>query len=60
MKINPNQLIVTKADKANTLIILHKNDYNNKIEELITNNDYTKLLHDNTTKTTGTQQCGFN
>jgi hypothetical protein len=24
----PNQLIITKADKGNTLIILHKDDYN--------------------------------
>jgi hypothetical protein len=52
MKINQNQLIVTKADKDSTLVILHKDDYNNKIEEFITNNNYTKLLHDITNKGT--------
>jgi hypothetical protein len=32
-KTNQNQLIITKTDKGNTLIILHKDDYNNKIKE---------------------------
>jgi hypothetical protein len=26
-KLNHNQLLVTKADKSNTLIIIHKDDY---------------------------------
>jgi hypothetical protein len=47
-KEEQNQLIVTKADKGNTLVILHKEDYNNKVEELITNNYYTKLPHETT------------
>jgi hypothetical protein len=42
MKINQNHLIKTKADEGNTLIILHKDEYNNKIEEFITKNNYTK------------------
>jgi hypothetical protein len=49
-KINQNQLIITKADKRNTLIILYKNDYNNKIEEFITRINFTKLPHDITNK----------
>jgi hypothetical protein len=49
-KINQNQLIVTKADKGNTLVILHRDDYNNKIEEFITKNNFTKLPHDITSK----------
>jgi hypothetical protein len=49
-KINQNQLIATKADKGNTLVILHKDDYKNKIEEFITQNDFTKLPHDITNK----------
>jgi hypothetical protein len=35
-----------KADKGNTLVILHKEDYNSKVEEFITNYSYTKLSHD--------------
>jgi hypothetical protein len=42
-KINQNQLIVTKANKGNTLVILRKVEYNNKIEEFITQNNFTKL-----------------
>jgi riboflavin synthase len=45
-KINKNQLIVTKAGKGNTLVILHKDNYNNKIKEFITNNNYIKLPYD--------------
>jgi hypothetical protein len=49
-KIEQNQLIMTKADKSSTLVILHKEDYNNKVEGFITNNNYTKLSHDITNK----------
>jgi hypothetical protein len=35
IKINQNQLIVTKYDKSNTLVILYQRDYN-KTEEFIT------------------------
>jgi hypothetical protein len=44
-KINQNQLIITKTDEGNTLVILHKNDNNNKIEEIITKNNFTTLPH---------------
>jgi hypothetical protein len=49
-KINQNQLITTKADEGNTLVTLHKDDYNNTIEEFITKNNFTKLPYDITTK----------
>jgi hypothetical protein len=45
-KINQNQLIITKADKGNTLVILYKDDYNKKIKEFIEKNNFTKLPHD--------------
>jgi hypothetical protein len=32
----PKQLILTKADKRNILVLLYKDDYNNKIEEFLT------------------------
>jgi hypothetical protein len=35
-KRNQNKSIVTKADIGNTVVILNKEDYNNKIEEFIT------------------------
>jgi hypothetical protein len=49
-KINQNQLVVTKADKGKTLVMLHKDDYNNKIEEFITNNNYMTLPCNTTNK----------
>jgi hypothetical protein len=33
-KINQNKVIAAKADIGNTLVVLNKEDYNNKIEEL--------------------------
>jgi hypothetical protein len=41
---------VTKADKENTLVIMYKEDYNSKVGEFITNNNYTKLTYDITNK----------
>jgi hypothetical protein len=49
LKICQNQLTITKADKGNTLVIMYKEDYNNKIEEFITKNNFIKL-HDITKK----------
>jgi hypothetical protein len=51
MKINQNQSIVTKADKGSALVILHKDEYDNKIQEFITNNCTELLvLHNVTSK----------
>jgi hypothetical protein len=41
---------VTKADKGNTLVIMYKEDYNSKVGEFITSNNYIKLTHDITNK----------
>jgi hypothetical protein len=47
IKLNQNQLIVTKSDKGNSLVILYQRDYEyiNRIEEFITQNKFTKLPH---------------
>jgi hypothetical protein len=49
-KLASNQLIVAKADKGNTLIIMKVEEYNNKIEDFINNNNFTKLTCDITNK----------
>jgi hypothetical protein len=50
-KINQNKLIITKHDKGNALLIIHKDDNYNKIEEFIDNNNYHKtfLINNNST-----------
>ena len=49
-KLTAAKAIVTKADKGNSLIILPENDYNNKVQDFITNNNFTLLPHDITKK----------
>jgi hypothetical protein len=44
-----NNPIVTKANKGNTLVIMHKNDYHQKINDFITQNQFVKI-EDNYTK----------
>jgi hypothetical protein len=44
-KINQNQQIITKADKGKTLVMLHKEEYNNRIEDFITKISFTELSH---------------
>jgi predicted HAD superfamily phosphohydrolase YqeG len=41
-----NHLIITKADKDNTLVTMHEHEYNEKVEEFISNNNFTKLSQD--------------
>jgi hypothetical protein len=48
--IEQNQLVITKADKGNTLVIIHKDEYHNKIQEFINNNNFNKLPSDITNK----------
>jgi Tfp pilus assembly pilus retraction ATPase PilT len=38
-----NNLTITKSDKGNTLIIIDINHYNQKIDNCIANNKYTKI-----------------
>jgi hypothetical protein len=49
-KLISNQLILTEANKGNTLIILKEEECNNKIENFINNNYFTKLARDITNK----------
>jgi hypothetical protein len=49
-KIKQNQLIVRKADKGNTLVIIHEDEYYLKIDNFITHNHFEKLLHNITNK----------
>ncbi|XP_050518098.1 uncharacterized protein LOC126892578 [Diabrotica virgifera virgifera] len=42
-KLNSNNLIVTKADKGNCLIIMHHSDYIQKTEEFLRNNNFDVL-----------------
>jgi hypothetical protein len=42
--------MITKADKGNSTIIIYENDYNTKIKDFITSNNFTQLPHDATNK----------
>jgi hypothetical protein len=46
----PEPVNRNKAHKGNTLVILYIDDYKNKIEEFITQNNFTKLPHHITNK----------
>lgn len=41
-KINNNNLVITKAEKGYTVVIIHKNDYDSKIGEFMSNNEFTE------------------
>jgi hypothetical protein len=43
-----NNLIATKADKGSTLVIMHRDEYDQKIDEFIATNNFTKLTKDQT------------
>ena len=47
-KLSDDQALVTKADKGNTLVIINKNDYDDKIRDFIVNNNITLLTSDPT------------
>lgn len=49
-KIKDNNLIISKADKGNTVVIMNKTDYITKTEEFINNNNVTILNKDPTVK----------
>jgi hypothetical protein len=42
-KLEQNNLIIAKADKGNTLIIIQKDVYHQKINDFITKNNFTKI-----------------
>ena len=46
-----NKIIITKADKGSKTVIMYKEDYNNKINELLEDrNTYKKIRTDSTQK----------
>jgi hypothetical protein len=49
-KIVENNLITTKADKGNTLVIMNKDDYLQKVQNFISKNNFTKAPNNHTTK----------
>jgi hypothetical protein len=59
-KITDNKLIITKADKGNTLVILQKDVYNEKVKEFMIQNNFTKLTHDITSKQQRTIRSSLN
>jgi hypothetical protein len=45
-KLTAAKSIVTKADKGNSVIILPEKDYNNKVHDFTTSNNFTLVPHD--------------
>jgi hypothetical protein len=48
--LEQNNLIVTKADKGNTLLIVQQDEYNKKVDEFITQNNFTRVANNRTNK----------
>jgi len=40
-KLNKNKAIISKADKGNSTVVLHLDDYNHKVNEFISSNNFT-------------------
>ena len=49
-KIKEKELIITKADKGNTTVIMRKDEYIKKTEEFINNGPYEAIKHDYTSR----------
>jgi hypothetical protein len=49
-KLSDAKAMITKADKGNSTIIIYGIDYNTKIKDFITNNNFTQLTNDATNK----------
>lgn len=47
-KLKQDNLVLTKADKGNTIVILPRNDYNNKISDILQNDIFQQLPADPT------------
>jgi hypothetical protein len=47
-KITENNLIVSKADKGNTVVVMERSNYIHKVEEIIHNDDFVLLQSDPT------------
>ena len=51
-KLKNNEAIVTNADKGNTLVIMQRSDYNVKVNNFISSDNYEALSEDPTKKYT--------
>jgi len=40
-KLSENKVMTSKADKGNSIVILYQDEYNQKVEEFISNNNFT-------------------
>lgn len=49
-KVRVNNLVISKADKGNCVVVLSRADYVKKVEEFISNNNFETLPNDNTLK----------
>lgn len=49
-KINSNDLVLTKADKGNTIVVMNRDSYKEKVEEVIHGEDFVRLRSDPTKK----------
>ena len=49
-KLITEKAMITKADKGNTVIIIYSNDYNKKVNNFITDNDFLLITNDITDK----------
>ena len=49
-KLIEGKAMITKADKGNSIIVLYIDDYNNKIDNFISNNNFTRSTLDTTKK----------
>jgi hypothetical protein len=59
-KLEENNLMVTKADKGNTLIIMSKDEYHLKIQDFITQNTFTKIRQNYTSVQQKEVKTGIN
>ena len=49
-KVRDNDLVVTKADKGNTIVVLNRDSYNTKVNNVIQSSDFEVLNSDPTAK----------
>jgi hypothetical protein len=52
LKENDSSIVIMKPDKGNGVVILSKNDYNKKMDEILSDTSKFELLNDDTIKLT--------
>jgi len=50
IKIHNNNAMITTADKGKTIVVIHTQDYNDKVYAFLTENNFHPLPHDHTNK----------